>query len=107
MRAAVGLRDAEGGQQLSDTRRQIEDPRHRSARSQRASLDRVAAREDETRSHLERLDARLDEAVVRAAELATRSGGSAELDDVAARVETVVDELESLRIAFDELATGR
>lgn len=107
---------AQRGQQLTDTRRAIDvagldrtlasvepdDPRYRSAVSQRESHDRIAAREQETRERLEVLDAQLDEAVVRVAELATRDDDLL-VDDVARQIHTVVSELDSLRIALDEL----
>jgi hypothetical protein len=62
-------------------------------------LDRVV---DDTRSHLRLLNARLDEAVARSLELSARSDRAAALDPVAADVEDVADELESLRLALDE-----
>lgn len=107
---------AQRGQQLTDTRRAIDtddldraletleadDPRYRSARSQRESHDRIATREAETRERLEVLDAQLDEAVVRVAELATRTDDNA-VNEVAEQIHTVVSDLDSLRIALDEL----
>lgn len=98
---------AQRGQALTDARRRIEDPRHRSAASQPDAHTRLTTRETEVREHLQHLDAQLDEAVVRAAELTTRPGDPTGIDDVAAQVDTVVDELESLRIAFEELGEAR
>ena len=106
---------ARRGQQLTDARRRIDvaaldrtlatteesDARHRSATAQRASYVRLEERENTTRERLEVLDAQLNESVVRAMELATRTGGDPQL--VAAEIETVVDELDSLRVALDDL----
>ncbi|MEZ5243947.1 MAG: hypothetical protein R2707_02535 [Acidimicrobiales bacterium] len=108
---------AQRGQQLTDARRRIDvtelertlsttsadDPRHTAASAQKASHDRLRAREDQTRERLEILDARLDETIVRAGELATRTGGSLELDELAGQITGMVDELDSLRIALDEV----
>jgi hypothetical protein len=105
------------GQQLTDARRRIDtsdldrklssttdgDPRHAAAAAQKASHDRLRVREDETRERLEVLDARLDETIVRAGELATRTGGAIELDQLAGQLTGMVDELDSLRIALDEI----
>lgn len=108
---------AQRGQQLTDARRRIDlaslerilesttpdDARHAAATAQKASHDRLRRREDDTRERLEVLDARLDETVVRAAELSTRTGGAIELDQLAGQVTGMVDELDSLRIALDEV----
>ena len=108
---------AQRGQQLTDARRRIDvaaldriladspadDPRHTAASAQKASHDRLRVREDETRERLEILDARLDETIVRAGELATRTGGTIELEELAGQVTGMVDELDSLRIALDEV----
>ena len=108
---------ARRGQQLTDARRRIDvgaldrtlsstdpaDPRHTAAAAQKASHDRLRAREEQTRERLEVLDARLDETIVRAGELATRTGGSLEIDELAGQITGMVDELDSLRIALDEV----
>jgi len=108
---------AQRGQQLTDARRRIdmasldrtldstpiEDPRHSAAAAQRASHERLQAREEQTKERLEILDARLDETIVRAAELATRTGGAIELEELAGQISGMVDELDSLRIALDEV----
>ena len=108
---------AQRGQQLTDARRRIDvsaldrtisstddgDPRRTAAAAQKASHERLRTREDETRERLEILDARLDETIVRASELATRTGGAIELDELAGQVTGMVDELDSLRIALDEV----
>ena len=46
---------------------------------------------------------RLDEAVARVTELGTRAGGVAELDEVAASIDTVVRELEALQLGLDDV----
>jgi hypothetical protein len=108
---------AQRGQQLTDARRRIDlptlertleaspadDPRHISAAAQHASHERLRFREDQTRERLEILDARLDETISRAGELATRTGGVIELEELAGQVTGMVDELDSLRIALDEV----
>jgi hypothetical protein len=108
---------ARRGQQLTDARRRIDvaalertlsstsadDPRYSAASAQKASHDRLRAREEQTRERLEIIDARLDETIVRAGELATRTGGSLELDELAGRITGMVDELDTLRIALDEV----
>ena len=40
---------------------------------------------------------------MRAGELATRTGGSLEIDELAGQITGMVDELDSLRIALDEV----
>lgn len=108
---------AQRGQQLTDARRRIDisslertiadtpsdDPRYAAAEAQKASHDRLRTREDQTRERLEILDARLDETIVRAGELATRTGGAMEIDELAGQVTGMVDELDSLRLALDEV----
>ena len=111
---------ARRGQALTDARRAIDvraleramadhpagDPRHEAAAAQKASHDRLRAREDDTRERLEVLEAQLDQAVVAATELATRSGGREAADEIASRVDDVVVELDTLRIALDEIGPG-
>ncbi|MEO0493925.1 MAG: hypothetical protein AAF081_10965 [Actinomycetota bacterium] len=108
---------AQRGQQLTDARRRIDGPRlqreldaldagdaRRSGlEAQIASHDRVAEREERTRSELESLDVRLDEAVARATELGTRAGVTAELDEVATSIGAVVRDLEALRLGLDDV----
>ncbi|MEQ8842509.1 MAG: hypothetical protein RIB98_16115 [Acidimicrobiales bacterium] len=108
---------AQRGQQITDARRRIDvtalertmaatpsdDARHIAAAAQKESHDRLRAREEQTRERLEILDARLAETIVRADELATRTGGAIELDEIAGQVTGMVDELDSLRIALDEV----
>ena len=108
---------AQRGQQLTDARRRIDlraltrtleataptDPRHRAAEAQRASHERLATRENDARERLEILDAQLDETIARASELATRTGDSTDVEVLAAQVNGMVDELDSLRLALDEV----
>jgi hypothetical protein len=70
-----------------------------------AQLD-AARRMDEliasTRDRLRLLDAQLGEAVTRAIELSVRPDGGSDLETLGADVDTLVHELESLRVALDE-----
>ena len=109
---------AQKGQQLTDARRRIpadrlqrelddigsDDPRRSSVQAQLDSHARLAEREERTRVELERLDARLDESVVRATELGTRAGGAEDLDAIEASVRDVVGPLEALRQGLDDVA---
>ena len=108
---------AQRGQRLTDSRRRIDlarirrtleagdlsadDPRRSSAEVQLAAHDRIKKLEDDTRSRLEILDARLEESVVRASELTTRASGLDQLDEIADAVDGVVGDLESLRLGLD------
>jgi hypothetical protein len=69
--------------------------------SQLATAQRLDAVIEDTRDQLRLLNARLDEAVARALELALRGDGSS-LGPVGSDVEHVADELEALRLALDE-----
>lgn len=108
---------AQRGQHLTDSRRSIDlervrrtldsadlsptDPRRTSAEVQRASHDRIRELEDDTRERLEILDARLEESVVRAAELSARAADVHQLDEIADAVDGIVGDLESLRLGLD------
>lgn len=108
---------AQRGQQLTDARRRIDgpqlqrqldgldaaDPRRSGLEAQLATHRRLVEREERTRTELESLDVRLDEAVARVTELGTRARGVAELDEVAASIDTVVRELEALRLGLDDV----
>jgi len=107
------------GQQLTDARRSIDadrlrrelaalpadDARYGSIEAQLASHRRLADRETATREELERLEVRLDEAVVRAAELGTRAGAIDDLESVGQTIGEVVLELEALRLGLDDVGT--
>lgn len=71
-------------------------------RSQLATAERLERVARDTRSRLRALDAQLDEAVAQAVELSVSSGDSTQLSPLAADVESVVGELESLRQALAE-----
>ncbi|HEX6313107.1 MAG TPA: hypothetical protein VF152_15960 [Acidimicrobiia bacterium] len=76
--------------------------------AQVASGRRVAGVAQDARDRLSLLDARLDEAVARAVELSLRAEDVAELGGLGGDVETLVGEMESLRVALDEAgAAGR
>ena len=108
---------AQRGQHLTDTRRMIDidhirrtldsaelppdDPRRSSAEVQLGSHQRIQELEDDTRTRLEILHARLEEAVVRAAELSARAADVEQLDDIADAVDGIVGDLESLRLGLD------
>ncbi len=71
-------------------------------RAQLASVERLQRVARDTRSRLRALDAQLDGAVAQAVELSVSSGDTSRLSPVAADVESVVGELESLRQALAE-----
>jgi hypothetical protein len=77
------------------------------ARRQHESLTRIDAAADDARRRLTVLAARLDEAATRAVELAVRADPASGTDPVAAGlghdVDAVVDELEAVRRALDEV----
>jgi len=90
-------RIAQAGYQLHKTLLQVAD-------TNSDSVVRMRAREDDTRQKLAALTKNLDEAVARAAELATGQLGG--LDAVADDVESVVGDLEALRQAIAEVTPG-
>ncbi len=71
-------------------------------RAQLASVERLQCVARDTRSRLRALDAQLDGAVAQAVELSVSSGDTSRLSPLAADVESVVGELESLRQALAE-----
>lgn len=73
-----------------------------SLRAQLASAARMEAAVWDARDRLRLLDARLDEAVARASELALRQGAEAELGVLSHDVEDLVEEMESLRTALED-----
>jgi hypothetical protein len=70
--------------------------------AQAKSYDRLSSVWQDTRDRLEVLNAQLDEAVARAVELSVRTGDISELNPLTADVESLVDELESLRLGLEE-----
>lgn len=92
---AACWRIAQAGHQLHKMLRQVLD-------TDSESVARMRTRETETRDKLAALTRHLDEAVARAAEIAT--GQYAGLDAVASDVEHVVTDLEALRQAIAEIS---
>ena len=79
------------------------DPVAQAIEVQRATASRMDAVIDRTRTELTVLDARLDEAVARTLELTTRaSTDSAGLAGLGSDVDSLVTEMEALRLALDE-----
>ncbi len=98
---ALGQIDAAGA------RRALADPALPGAardaiEAQLASHARLQALVSRARDDLAVLDARLDEAVARAVELATLDTGGTAMEPVAAGISAVVDELGALAAALDE-----
>ena len=71
-------------------------------RSQLASAERIERVARDARTRLRVLNAQMDEAVARAVELAVTAHDSTELSPLTADVESLVSELESLRVAVEE-----
>ncbi|MGB1506549.1 MAG: hypothetical protein ACPHDT_13805 [Acidimicrobiales bacterium] len=108
---------ARTGQRLSDARRRIDaerlerdlaslpvgDTRIGSIDAQLASHTRLTIREASVRDELERIEFRLEEAVVRAEELSTRAGTLGDVEHVGAAIRDVVHELEALRLGLDDV----
>ena len=106
---------ARKGQQLTDARRSIDVSSARrtadtpdghpdlvaAAKSEIATHDRLNDREESVKTSLEVLNARLDEAVARAAEMATRTDSVDDLAGITDAIDGVVGDLESLRIGLD------
>jgi hypothetical protein len=70
-------------------------------RSQLASAERIERVSRDARTRLRVLNAQMDEAVARAVELSV-TGTTADLSPLSADVDSLVTELESLRLALDE-----
>lgn len=70
--------------------------------AQRQSYERLESVWQDTRNRLEVLNAQLDEAVARAVELSVHTGDIDALKPLTDDVETLVDELESLRLGLEE-----
>jgi hypothetical protein len=73
-----------------------------SLRAQRATADRMDRVIDEARSQLRLLDARLDEAVVRAVELSAQATTGAAASSLSSDVDSMVTDMEALRLALEE-----
>ena len=74
----------------------------RSMQAQLASVERMAGVWHDAQSRLRALNAHLDEAVARAVELSLTGGGRGDLQPLSAEVDSLVEELESLRQALEE-----
>lgn len=108
--AHIDRRDAE--RELGELGREIAraDPAHRPAleraeaavRSQLASAERIEQVAGGARTRLRVLNAQMDEAVARAVELSVTGSDAADLRPLSADVDSLVTELEALRLAMDE-----
>ncbi|MFN2555778.1 MAG: hypothetical protein ABR592_02720 [Nitriliruptorales bacterium] len=78
------------------------DATEQALRAQLESRERIAAVADETRERLRLLNARLDEAVARAVELALQASDASDLGGLGGDVDALVGEMEALRQALEE-----
>jgi hypothetical protein len=76
-------------------------------RAQLATADRLDRVLGDTRNRLGLLDARLDEAVARTLELSVDADDPEDLGGLNTTVESVLEEMEALRLALDEADGGR
>lgn len=83
------------------------DPMLESLEAQLASARRLDATISSARDQLRLTTARLDEAVARAAELSVRAGDVHALDGLGDDVDTLVTDLEALRLGLEELDRPR
>ena len=72
-------------------------------RAQLTSAERLAAAAEDADQRLRLLSARLDEAAARAVELSLGAGSDVDLAGLGSEVDDVVDQLESLRLAIEEV----
>lgn len=77
-----------------------------SLQSQLDSTARIAKVAAEARDRLRLLDARMDEAVARAVELALRAGDVEDLGGLGSEVDMLVADMEALRLALEETSGG-
>jgi hypothetical protein len=77
-----------------------------SLRAQLSSAERLDRVTVEAESKLRLLQAQLDEAVARAAELSVKAGDVGELSGVGDDIAHVVEEMEALRLALEETSGG-
>jgi hypothetical protein len=109
--ALDGMAVAQARQQLAAIAADETDPavtgQADALRSRIATYDRVAASSADAERQLRLLVARLEETATRGSELALTSGADAGLEALGTDVTHVVEELEALRLAFDELPPGR
>ncbi len=86
-----------------------DDTRRRTVEALQAQVDsgeRVIRVEQDAKSRLALLNARLDEAVARAVELSLRGDDVAQIAGLGTDVDQLVGEMESLRVALDEVSPG-
>ncbi len=75
-------------------------------RSQLASAERIERVSRDASTRLRVLNAQMDEAVARAVELSVTAADGSDLSPLSADVESLVGELESLRLALEETASA-
>lgn len=75
-------------------------------RSQLAAAERVEKVAKDAATRLRVLNAQMDEAVARAVELSVTSGDAADLSPLSADVDSLVGELEALRLALEDVASA-
>jgi len=75
--------------------------------AQEASAARLVQTADDAKAKLRLLDARLDEAVARGLELALSTGDTGMASGLDSDVAILVEEMEALRLALDEVGPGR
>lgn len=92
-------RDIDAGLARTDTPAATRD----ALSAQKASFDRLQSVSQNARDKLRVLTAQLDEAVARAVELSLSSADPSDVSLVAGDVDTLVDDLESLRRAVEEV----
>jgi hypothetical protein len=115
--AHIDRADAE--RELAELRRDIEradatdrpslERAQAAVRAQLASAERIERVSRDARSRLRVLNAQMDEAVARAVELSVTGSDAADLTPLSADVDSLVTDLEALRLALDEtsgVATG-
>lgn len=90
------------GTRLEHARRSGDQAIIGSLQAQLESTERIAAVADEARQRLQRLDARLDEAVARAVELSFGADNLDAIGGLGSDVDAVVGEMEALRQALEE-----
>ena len=86
----------------SDTRRAMLARTRDALLAQQQSYDRLSSVWHDARDRLQVLNAQLDEAVARAVELSVHTGDINALNPLTDDVESLVDELESLRLGLEE-----
>lgn len=77
----------------------------RGGRALTAGVERIAGVSRDAGSRLRVLNAQMDEAVARAVELSVTAADGSDLSPLSADVESLVSELESLRLALEETAS--